>query len=151
MLVAQSCPTLCDPRDCSPLVSSVHGIFQARILEWVAISSSRGSSQRLNPRLLYLLHWQAGSLPNLHYSGISLIVKWLRLCTPNAGGQGPTPGQGTRSHRLQWRAHALQLKIPHATTKTWFCQINEYLKNKFSVSKPTIFTVPTTIPLRRLE
>ena len=36
--VAQSCPTLSDPMDCSPPVSSVHGIFQAIVLEWVAIS-----------------------------------------------------------------------------------------------------------------
>ena len=36
----QSCPTLCDPMDCSPLGSSVHGILQKGILEWVAISSS---------------------------------------------------------------------------------------------------------------
>ena len=43
-LVAQLCPTLCDPMDCSPPGSSVHGILQARILEWVAISFSRGSS-----------------------------------------------------------------------------------------------------------
>ena len=42
--VAQSCPTLCDPMDCSPPGSSVHGIFQAWILEWVAVSFSRGSS-----------------------------------------------------------------------------------------------------------
>ena len=42
---AQSCLTLCDPTDCTPLGSSVHGFPQARILEWVAISSSRGSSQ----------------------------------------------------------------------------------------------------------
>ena len=42
--VAQSCPTLCDPMDCSPPGSSIHGIFQARGLEWVAISFSRGSS-----------------------------------------------------------------------------------------------------------
>ena len=41
---AHSCPTLCDPLDCSPLGSSVHGIFKARILEWVSISYSRGSS-----------------------------------------------------------------------------------------------------------
>ena len=41
---AQLCPTLCEPMDCSPPGSSVHGIFQARILEWAAISSSRGSS-----------------------------------------------------------------------------------------------------------
>ena len=43
--VTQSCPTLCDPVDCSPPGSSVHGILQARILEWVVISFSRGSSR----------------------------------------------------------------------------------------------------------
>ena len=42
--VTQSCPTLWDPVDCSPPCSSVHGIFQARVLEWGAISFSRGSS-----------------------------------------------------------------------------------------------------------
>ena len=42
---AQPCPTLCDPMDCSLPGSSVHGIFQARVLEGVAISFSRGSSQ----------------------------------------------------------------------------------------------------------
>ena len=44
VLVAQLCPTLCDPMDCSPTDSSIHGISQARILEWVAISFSRESS-----------------------------------------------------------------------------------------------------------
>jgi len=44
-VVAQLCQTLCDPMKCSPSVSSVHGILQARILEWVAISFSRGSSR----------------------------------------------------------------------------------------------------------
>ena len=43
--VTQSCLTLCDPMDCSLLGSSVHGIFQARIPEWDAISFSRGSSR----------------------------------------------------------------------------------------------------------
>ena len=43
--VAQSCPTVCDPMDCILPGPSVHGIFQARIPEWVAISSSRGSFQ----------------------------------------------------------------------------------------------------------
>ena len=61
----QSCLTLCDPTDCSPPGSSVHGTSQARKLEWVAMPSSRGSS---SPRdqthgLLHLLHWQVGSLP----------------------------------------------------------------------------------------
>ena len=43
--VTKSCLTLCDPVDCGPPGSSVHGISQARIQEWVAISSSRGSSR----------------------------------------------------------------------------------------------------------
>ena len=43
--VAQSCPTLCDPMDCRLPGFSVHGILQARILEWVTISFSRGSSR----------------------------------------------------------------------------------------------------------
>ena len=69
--VTQWCPTLCDPVDCSLPGSSVHGILQARILEWVAISSSRGChffllpgdaisssflTQGLNSSLLHLLH-----------------------------------------------------------------------------------------------
>ena len=45
MLVVQSCLTLCDPMDCSPPGFSVRGILQARTLEWVALPSSRGSSQ----------------------------------------------------------------------------------------------------------
>ena len=42
--VAQSYPTLCDPMDGTPPGSSIHGILQAKILEWVAISFSRGFS-----------------------------------------------------------------------------------------------------------
>ena len=45
VLVAQSCLTLCDPLDCSPPGSSVHGILQARILEWIAMPFSRESSR----------------------------------------------------------------------------------------------------------
>ena len=61
---AQSHPTLCDHMDCSPPGSSVHGILQARILEWVAMFSSRGSSRPRNrTRVSCLLHWQADFLP----------------------------------------------------------------------------------------
>ena len=48
-LVAKLCLTLCNPMDCSLSGSSVHGTFQARILEWVAISFSRGSSKLRDP------------------------------------------------------------------------------------------------------
>ena len=63
--VTQPCPTLCNPMDSSPPGSSVHGILQARILEWVAMPSSRGvfPTQGLNPHLVSVLHCQAGSLP----------------------------------------------------------------------------------------
>ena len=65
VLGAQSCSRLCDPMDCSPAGSSVHGVLQARILEWVASSFSRGSSQprdwSIKPGSLIL---QSGSLPS---------------------------------------------------------------------------------------
>ena len=62
-MCAQSCATLCGPMDCTPPGSSVHEIFQTRILEWVAISSSRGSFQlRDRTHISCLLHWQVHSL-----------------------------------------------------------------------------------------
>ena len=63
--VSYLCPTLCNPIDCSPPGSSVHGMIQARILEWVAKLSSRGSSRAWDRTCisLHLLEWQTGSLP----------------------------------------------------------------------------------------
>ena len=61
VLVAQSCPTLCDPMDCSLPGSSIHGILQARILAWIAISFSRKSSW---PRDWILVSHIAGWLLN---------------------------------------------------------------------------------------
>ena len=71
----QSCPTLCDPMDCCPSDSSVHGILQARILEWVAVLSSRGSSQpreqtHISP--VACLGWQV--LSHWRYLGSPLIT-----------------------------------------------------------------------------
>ena len=59
------CLILCNPMDYSPPGSSVHGILQARILEWAVMPSSRGSSRARHrtTKLLCFLHWQAGSLP----------------------------------------------------------------------------------------
>ena len=60
----QSCPTLCNAMDHSPPGFSVHGILQTRIQEWVAIPSSRGSSQpRDRTHISQISCWQAGSLP----------------------------------------------------------------------------------------
>ena len=59
-------PALCDPLDCSPPGSSVHGLSQAGILEWVATSCSRRSSRpkdQTHVSSVHLLHWLADSLP----------------------------------------------------------------------------------------
>ena len=57
--VTQSCPTLCDPMDCSLPGSSIHGIFQARVLEWVAIAFSvtmNGTTVNVNQYNCFMLH-----------------------------------------------------------------------------------------------
>ena len=79
---AQLCPTLCNP-DCSPPGSSVHGISQARILKWVAISSSRGSSQPRDQTLISDIFCIGRQIfttapPGKHYGPIYQRVKhWL--------------------------------------------------------------------------
>ena len=73
-----SCLFLCDPMDCSPPGFSVHGILQARILEWVAVSFYRGSSQ---PRdLTWSPALQADSLPSelANHCGSGKTVSWSR-------------------------------------------------------------------------
>ena len=85
-LVTKLCLTLCNRMDCGPLGSSVHGISQAEVLEWVAISSSRGSSQCKNQTCIscngrqILYHWatresescsvMSNSLPPHESSGV---------------------------------------------------------------------------------
>ena len=80
----QSCLTLCDPMDCNPPGSSVHGILQ--ILEWVAMPFSRGSSQPQgsNPHLLCLLHWQVGFLPLASPGKPQHILKWGFFSFPHS-------------------------------------------------------------------
>ena len=124
--VTQSCPTLCDPVDCSPPGSSVHGILQARILEWVAISFSRGSSQlRDRTQVSHIASrcfnlWatrEASRTPGprddsnnrkqLGHKTIkifnpmvccpsSLAILWLKLHNHNAGWVGSILGRGTK-------------------------------------------------------
>ena len=73
----QECLTLCDPMDCSPPGSSVHGIFQASILEWIAISSSRGSSQ---PRAhTHISCIQFSSVESLNHVQL-FVMPWTKAC-----------------------------------------------------------------------
>ena len=75
----QLCPTLCIPVDCSQPGSSVHGILQARVVERVAISSSRASSLTQGSNLCFL-PCQVDSLPLCH------LGSPLQRSSPNAGG-----------------------------------------------------------------
>ena len=75
-LVAQPCPTRCDPMDCGPPGSSVHGILQARIPEWVTMPSSRGSSQPRNGTQVSALQ---GILYCLSLQGVFYIILFVCL------------------------------------------------------------------------
>ena len=81
VLVAQSCVSLCDPMDHSPPGSSVHGILQARILEWVAISLSRDRTQvsRIVGKTMSLLFNKLSSvvITFLPRSKL-LLISWLQ-------------------------------------------------------------------------
>ena len=85
---AQSCLTLCDPMDCSLPGSSLHGILQARILEWVAISFSKGSSHTrdrtcvscipcIGRRILY--HWQPSFKEESKKVGLKLNIQKMKI------------------------------------------------------------------------
>ena len=78
VLVSQSCPTLCDPMDCSQPVSSVHGILQARVLKWVDIPFSNIiQSEILIPKLaLYSL------MDEMYFSSLFLQVPQLQTHWP---------------------------------------------------------------------
>ena len=136
--VAQSCLTLCYPMDCSLPGSSVRGIFQARVLEWIAISFSRGSSQPRNwtrvsciagtcftiwatreaPLLLKLsynktYHWSWTSLQNQY--GTQLTVNYLKtedvmkLCQTVTSSRHPK-----NCHLVKWdmRIHDVERSSP---------------------------------------
>ena len=82
---SQSCLTLCNPMNCSPPGLSVHGIFQARILEWIAIPYSRGISQPRDRTLV---------------SCLAMQEIWVR----SLGGEGPMEeGMAIHSSILAWR------------------------------------------------
>ena len=82
LLVTKLCLTLCDPMDCSPPASSVRGILQARILEWVAIPFSRGSSWprdwthvfRIGSWVLY--HWAICCVNSLRPGTLAISHNW---------------------------------------------------------------------------
>ena len=86
-LVVQSCPTICCPMDCSPPGFSVHGILQARMLEWVAISYSRGSSQPRDRTYLSCICF-IGRRILYHWQHLYVFYPCFRIGNECAGGNG---------------------------------------------------------------
>ena len=98
-LLLQSCPTLCDPMDCSPLGSFVHGILQARILEWVAIPFSRRSSLIQSWWILY--HWGTRNTSAWSWNSNTLATSCKELtnckrpwCWEGLGAEGEVNDRG---------------------------------------------------------
>ena len=113
MIIAQWCPTFCDPMDCSLPDSSVHGILQARIVEWVAMPFSRGFSQprdqtdisrQLSTKELLLLNCGAGedSWESLGLQG-DLNQSILKEINPEYSLEGPM-----LKLKLQYSGHLMQ-------------------------------------------
>ena len=78
------CPTLCNPMDCRLPRSSVHGIFQAKVLEWVAISFAITSKLTSNYKMIPFIEWVPGTEPKckvLRNPGVLnlLVSKWILL------------------------------------------------------------------------
>ena len=117
VLIAQLCPTLCDPIDCSPPGSSVHGILQARTLEWIAIPFSRISSWPRNWTPVsyiagrFFTIWTTRETLNKYYplSFPLIVVKLLSLvwlfCEPMDYSPPSSPVHGiSQARTLEWVA-----------------------------------------------
>ena len=130
--VAQSSPTLCDPMDCSPPGSSVHGIFQARALEWVAISFSNAwrwkvKVKSLSRLRLFATPWTVAyqAPPSM---GFSRQEYW-------SGVPVPSP-----SHGFQWeglrKADGFSLFGPLPKSVGWLLGAGPYPLSAFPVARP---------------
>ena len=130
----QLCLTLCNPMDHSPPDSSVHGIFQARMLEWVAISSSKASSwprdrthvSCIGKSVLYHQHHLGSSL---HAEGCFVgshlrLRRWLLPRTSLPSAQGWTAAHPCASHRFAGRG----LAWSRSPWNAWVLRRTDHLK-----------------------
>ena len=124
----QLCPTLCNPMDCSPQDSSVHGIPQARILEWVAMPSSRASSQPRDSTCVSCISSTAGRFftsqaPGKHKVGRKEVKEWRQW---KEYPQELDCRKSRASVFLQWEINIL---------KTWHYIFTEVNAERFQVDE----------------
>ena len=126
--VAQSCPTLRDPMGCSPPGSSIHGIFQARVLEWVAIAfSTFPMSQFFSSESVLHIRWPKyrrfsfSISPSKEYSGlISFTIDWFDLLAVQGTLKSLLQHHSSKASILQ---HLAFFNSPNLTS------IHDYWKN----------------------
>ena len=100
----QSCLTMCDPTDCSPPGFSVHGILQARILEWVAISFSKGSSRSRDRSCVSSVSWTGRWILTTRATWEARVFThlWSTDCQQDAMLQSMGHKQSDTAERLNW-------------------------------------------------
>ena len=136
------CLTLCDTVDCAPPGSSAHEILQARILRWVAIFFSRGSSQTRDLTRVSAFRGRFFiTEPSGRPSGAGTVGESnfsLRISLVSCGQDSKLPMQGAwvSGNWIPYattRVHLLQLKTPHAITKTSCSQISFFQNAGFAL------------------
>ena len=107
--VTQSCLTLCDPMACSPPGSSIHGIFQARILEWIAIFFARGFFRPRDQTQVFHIagrlftHWaRRESQHQGLYQWLVLRIRWPKYCSFSFSTSPSNEYSGLISFRIDW-------------------------------------------------
>ena len=119
VLAVQSCPTLCNPMDCSPPGSSVHGILQVRILQWIAVPLSGGAFLTQGSNLGFLHYNKVSSLQSeplykLHSSpspNLFLLYSlvWLYPPVTQARNMAPSPPSSPIAHPISKHHYFLSL------------------------------------------
>ena len=115
--IVKSCPTLCDPMGCSILSSSIHGIFQARVLEWLVVFFSRGSSQPRDQTWVFCTAdrcftiWATRETLFMfkhpwNYLGLPWWLSWSRICL-----QCGRPEFDPWVRKIPWRRKWLPIPI----------------------------------------
>ena len=144
--VAQSCPTLCDPMDCSLSGSSIHGVFQARVLEWIAISFSRGSSRPRNRAWVshtagrHLTVW--ATIPPTTWTVVALILlsAWIQYLAHSKCSINFTTVI-ISSHVLWWSLLLILSALPHPRSLTRKL-LNSIYGSHLFLHFPSSFTSP---------
>ena len=129
--VAQSCPTLSDARDCIPLGSSVHGILQARVLEWGAIAFSSYLYNSLNLCLLYVTSW--------FDSGDKFWAEISQKCCC------VLPRACNQEARAGGLYHSWDVSIPYCLIKLMSVRFLCWIVKKLLLSCPSLFLTPWTV------